>query len=77
MSESLALPRGLNQGFPLLGIMFQFYNADMVDGCNGGNGEEIVAFMDDALMLAKVEHEGHADDDQMGRRVGLVMHPPM
>ena len=30
-SEPLALTKGLDQGCPLLGIAFQFYNADFVD----------------------------------------------
>jgi len=44
-SEPLALPRGLDQGFPLSSIAFQFYNTDLVDVCNPDNGEEVIAFM--------------------------------
>jgi len=51
-SEPLALAKGLDQGCPLSGVAFQLYNADLLDIPDVNNGEEVVAFMDDALMLA-------------------------
>jgi len=50
-SELEELPRGLDQGCPLSSITFQYYNTDLLDVCNPSNGEEVVAFMDDSLML--------------------------
>jgi len=32
ISEPLSLNRGINQGCPLSGILFQFYNMDLIDG---------------------------------------------
>ena len=53
VSEQIGLPIGINQGCLLLGIIFQFYNADLVDICKPGKGEEIIAFMDNTLILVK------------------------
>ena len=33
-------------------ILFQFYNADLIDGYDPEKGETTVAFVDDALMIA-------------------------
>jgi len=54
-SAPLELTRGIDQGCPLSGIAFQFYNVDLIDTQDSSNGEEAVAFMDDALMLAHGE----------------------
>jgi len=43
------LSKGLNQGCPLSGIAFQFYNSDLVDIKDSTSGEDAVAFMDDML----------------------------
>src|SRR5882724_2494596 len=40
-------------GVPLSGIIFQFYNTDLVDVHNAKRGEDVVAFIDDMLMLAR------------------------
>ena len=45
--------RGLNQGCPLSGIAFQFYNADLIDISDKKRGEDAVAFVDDTLLLAQ------------------------
>jgi len=50
--ELLLLSKGLDQGCPLSGIAFQFYNADLVDVRDVNKGEDVVAFMDDTLLLA-------------------------
>jgi len=51
--EQRTLPRGLDQGFPLSGITFQFYNADLIDICDKKSGEAMVAFVDCTLLLAQ------------------------
>jgi len=50
-SEPLLLSKGLDQGCPLSGIAFQFYNSDFVDIKETGNGEDTIAYMDDMLLL--------------------------
>jgi len=52
-SEPRTLSRGLDQGCPLSGITFQFYNADLIDICDKKSGEDVVAFVDDTLLLAQ------------------------
>jgi len=52
-SELLALTKGLDQGCPLSGIAFQFYNWDLLDICDTRNGKEAVTFMDNTLLLAR------------------------
>jgi len=51
-TEPVELARGLDQGCPLSGVAFQFYNADLLDICVPAHGEDAVAFMDDTLILA-------------------------
>jgi len=55
VSEPVSLHRGINQGCPLSGILFQFYNADLIDGYDPKKGETAVTFVDDALMIAHVK----------------------
>src|SRR5882724_11603109 len=54
-SESFLLSKGLDQGCPLLGLAFQFYNSDLVDISVPSSREDTVAFMDDMLLLAQGE----------------------
>jgi len=49
--ELLLLSKGLNQGCPLLGIAFQFYNADLINVRDVNKGEDVVVFMNDTLLL--------------------------
>ena len=51
-TEPVELARGLDQGCPLSGVAFQFYNADLLDICVPAHGEDTVAFMDNTLILA-------------------------
>jgi len=51
-SEHIALPRGIDQGCLLSGILFQFYNADLIDICELGGDEMAVVIVDDTLLLA-------------------------
>jgi len=50
--EALSLSKGLDQGCPLLGIAFQFYNSDLMDIRRHDGREDAIAFMDDMLPLA-------------------------
>src|SRR5882724_8607076 len=54
-SEVFPLSKGLDQGCPLSGLAFQFYNADLIDISVPGNGEDAMAFMDDTLLQARGE----------------------
>jgi len=45
------LARGLDQGCPLSGVAFQYYNTDLLNVPDPRNGEDVVALMDDTLML--------------------------
>src|SRR5882724_5952101 len=51
ISELVTLGRGINQGCPLSGILFQFYNSDLIDGYGLKNSEAATAFIADLLML--------------------------
>jgi len=51
-SEPRMLSRGLDQGCPLSGITFQFYNADLINICNKKSSKGVVAFVYDTLLLA-------------------------
>ena len=74
--EPVPLHRGIDQGFPLLDILFQFYNTDLIDGYNLKKGEKVVAFVDDALMLA-CQHQAGGQDGVSIWWVGVVMHAPL
>jgi len=51
-SEALLLSKGLDQGCPLSGIAFQFYNSDLMDIRRPHNSKDAIVFMDDTLILA-------------------------
>ena len=44
---------GIDQGCPLSGILFLFYNADLLEITCSANGEDSVAVVDDATILVK------------------------
>jgi len=67
-TESIELTRGIDQGFPLSRVAYQFYSTDLVDIHNPSNGEDIIAFMDDTLMLACGK-----DLDEANTKVKLMM----
>src|SRR5882672_7961481 len=73
MSAACYLPRGLDQGCPLSGIAFQFYNVDLLEIRDKKRGEDAVAFVDDALMLARGKSLEESNDrvkDMMVRAGG-------
>jgi len=51
-SEPVSLSKGIDQGCPLSGLAFQFYNLDLVDTTGLDSSEDTVVFMDDTLLLA-------------------------
>ena len=52
-SEARRLRRGIDQGCPLSGIIFQFYNTDLLEIGDSKRGEDTVGFVDDTLLLAR------------------------
>jgi hypothetical protein len=50
-SEPIAIDNGIGQGDPLLMVLYQFYNADLLDILKGKN-EDALAYMDDTIMVA-------------------------
>jgi len=71
-SEPLTMTKGIDQGCPLLGIIYQFYSSDLVDIHDADNGEDAIAFMDDTLLLvqAKMLVDSNAKVKQMMVRSG-------
>ena len=53
--RACTLCRGIAQGCLLSGILFQFYNSDLIDGYDPKRGETAVAFGNDALILTCVK----------------------
>ena len=45
-TELVELGRRLDQGCPLLGVAFQFYNGDLLDICTQACREDTMAFID-------------------------------
>ena len=69
--EPVPLRRGIDQGCPLSGILFQFYNADLIDGYDPKAGESAVAFVDDILILAHVSTLTEANS----KLIHMMEHP--
>jgi hypothetical protein len=51
VSDPLAIDNGIGQGDPLLMVLYQFYNADLLD-IPADKDEEAVAYVDDTFMMA-------------------------
>ena len=49
----MEIPRGLDQGCPLSGIVYQFYNAGFIEVVNQQKGEDCVGFVDDITIIAE------------------------
>jgi hypothetical protein len=72
-SEPIAIDNGIRQGDPLSIVLYQFYNADLLDIPKGKN-EDALAYMDDTIMVATVATfaEAHVSLASMMSREGGV-----
>jgi hypothetical protein len=67
-SEPIRLDNGIGQGDPLSMVLYQYYNADLLDIPRGKN-EDTLAYVDDTIMLATTETSNEAHTklaDMMG-----------
>lgn len=58
-SEPIAIDNGIGQGDPLSMVLYQFYNADLLD-IPAGKSEDAIAYVDDTIMIATAESFGEA-----------------
>ena len=72
VSEPITLLRGIYQGCLLSGILFQFYNVDLINICGPEGDETAVTFIDDSLILAcsKMLSEGNKKIKRMMEQPG-------
>ena len=73
-SEDHSINNGIGQGDPLSMILYQFYNADLME-IPEGKDESSMAYVDDALLIAiaKTFEEAHEIlADMMTRRGGVI-----
>ena len=52
-TAAMEIPQGLNQGCPLSGITYQFYNTGLIEVVNQQKGEDCVGFVDDTTIFAE------------------------
>ena len=74
-TEERILRRGMDQGCPLSGIAYQFYNADLLETTNKLNREDSVAFVDDTAIFTEGKYLSEAFsklEDIMERRGGAL-----
>jgi hypothetical protein len=69
--EPRALARGLDQGCPLLGIAFQFYNVDLLDIPIHENGENTMVYVDNANLIT----EGDNFEESNGKIKNMMERP--
>src|ERR1700730_5626254 len=73
-SEAIQIDNGIGQGDPLSMVLYQFYNADLLD-IPKDTSEDAIAYVDDTLMLAtaKTFEQAHQKlADMMGRENGVT-----
>ena len=72
-SEMIGIDNGIGQGDPLSMILYQFYNADLLD-IPAEKGESAIAYVDDTLLLATAAtfQEAHVKLVSMMTRTGGV-----
>jgi ribonuclease HI len=70
-SDPIQIDNGIGQGDPLSMVIYQFYNADLLD-IPTEEGEAAIAYVDDTLLLATANnfHEAHDKLEDMMKRVG-------
>jgi len=73
-SDPIKINNGIGQGDPQSMVMYQFYNADLLD-IPGDKSEGAIAYVDDTLLVATVKHfkEAHNKLASMMTREGGVM----
>ena len=70
----IQIDNGIGQGDPLSMVMYQYYNADLLDIPNNKD-EDAMAYVDDSLMIAIAENFEEAHEklaDMMGREGGVA-----
>jgi hypothetical protein len=73
-SDRIALDNGIGQGDPLSMILYQYYNADILDNTNGVN-ETAAAYVDDAILVATARNFNQTHEilkDMMTRQRGAI-----
>ena len=73
-SDPIKIDNGIGQGDPLSMVMYQFYNADLLD-IPKEEGESAIAYVDDTLMLATANNFQEAHDklaSMMSREGGVA-----
>ena len=72
-SDTMSIENGIGQGDPLSMVMYQFYNADMLE-IPEAEGESAIAYVDDTIMLATADTfaEAHTKLADMMTREGGV-----
>ncbi len=74
MSDPIEIDNGIGQGDPLSMVMYQFYNANLLD-IPREKSEGAIAYVDNTLLLATAEHFKEAHDklaSLMGREGGVM-----
>ena len=71
VSEDIHIGNGIGQGDPLSMVLYQYYNADLIDIPENAN-EAAIAYVDDAILIAIGEdfHETHNTLSEMMTREG-------
>lgn len=72
-SDPIKIDNGIGQGDPLSMVLYQFYNADILDVPNRAN-ESAIAYVDDALILATAKDFNETHEiltDMMTREGGI------
>ena len=72
-SEPLEIDNGIGQGDPLSMVLYQYYNADLLD-IPSDNNESALAYVDDTILIATADNFTEAHDklaDMMCREGGV------
>ena len=67
----VSLEQGIDQGCPLSGVLFQFYNAGILDIMEKKQGEDSVAVVDDTTILVR-----GADLQEANEKLADIMNRP-